>query len=422
MLFFLFSLLPVQTSESKFRNFKSKKRPWSMQTLPVTPSPSGTPISSEKPLGGQNQVFPEELEEEEEEEAAAEDTHSTSQPEEADVATFRYKSRANVLSRSFRGHDSAAARFAARRQRTEDLNLVVVGASTECAGGKSAEGGDEGSEGLVNQTLGSRESSTCTSTDGSRTELNIGTGEGGGRDEELAKPLAVKSHPYTRRIDITPNSPSNVQRTRPKILAYGKSDVENRKSKTGPAMLARRSTLASIPTGRRLLPAPPVRRGSRQMLGHITSPSSDEKSESSNVPTPVSAQSISSFATKLASSLEDVAAKEKSAQNDTTDSNSVSDLPVKRNPRAAARSESLSSLHSRDEEHPPSPRVKHTVQYKHSGKLECCGRERVVVSSCRHYTCKIFSVSVVGYSDIIDMPTSSETCHRLTGPPRAMSQ
>lgn len=356
MIFLVPPPLP-QISVTKFQNFKSKKRPWGMQASPVIPSP----ISSERPFGGQNPVLQEEAREEE----ASEDPRKTSQPE---VSTFRYKSRANVLSRSFRGHDSAAARFAARYKSEQEVESE--GSSTMAAesGGVSDDRGDEAGQGsgeLVEQASGSMESSTCTSAEGSRTELNAGGGEEGGvLGVESAKPLTVKSHPYTRRIDIT--SPQNLQRTRPQILAYGKPDMEKQKSKTGPAMLTRRSTLGSVPTGRRLLPAPPIRRSSRPTSRlSATSLTGDDQPES-NPPTPGSMQSIDEFATKLVSSLEGVAAKERSLCDGVIgENNSASNLLAKPRPRVACRSESLSSLHSRDEQ-PPSPRVKHTVQYKNS--------------------------------------------------------
>lgn len=334
-----------------------------MQALPVTPgSPSSTPGFSEKSLGGQNHVFPEELGEEE----VTEDPCRSSQSEETerDAATFRYRSHANVLSRSFRGHNSAAARFVARNKSDQDMKSlgsgVTVSAGSDVGGVGSDEGVGEvvgerpGSGKIMEQATGtgSQESSTCTSTEGSRTELSVGEGE------ESVKTPTFKSHPYSRRIDITP-----LPRTRPRILEYGNSELDiKRKCKTGPAMLARRSTLASIPTTRRLLPAPPIRRGSR-LPSHasVTSPSSDEKSESSSdVPTPGpgSSQSVSSFASKLANSLEDhVESSGVTGEN--------RDLLAKPRPCAAARSESLSSLHSK-EDPPPSPKVKHTVQYKNS--------------------------------------------------------
>lgn len=337
-----------------------------MQALPVTPSPSSPQVSSERSLGGQNQVFPEELVNEE----GTEDAQRCSKSEETerDITTFRYKSRANVLCRSFRGHDSTAARFAARNKSDQDMHSLE-GPSVVVSAGSSDEGVGEvvserpGSGKAMEQTTGagSQESSVCTSTEGSRTELNVGAGE-----ESVKPPPTFKSHPYSRRIDITPNSSSS-PRTRPKILAYGKSELDGKRtSKTGPAMLARCNTLTSIPTTRRILPAPPVRRGSK-LPSHtgVTSPSSDEKSESSsNVPTPGPGGSPSAFAAKLADSLED----HMENSGVTGESSSTKrELPAKPRPRAAVRSESLSSLHSK-EDPPPSPKVKHTVQFKSRGE------------------------------------------------------
>ena len=368
---------PFQPSANKFHNFKSKKRPWNM---PVSPSPSSPP---EKSLGSQTQVFPEEPEEE-----AAVDCTKMSQPEEPGrgVSTFRYKSRADVLSRSFRGHDSAAARFAARQKREQEMNSLESGASlsTDDAGGSSASvegesvGGRPGSAGQHSATgSGSRDSSACTSAEGSRTELNMGAG--GGEESAATKTPPIKSHPYSRRINITPTT-SSPQRTRPKILAYGKTDVDIvRKSKTGPAMLARRSTLASIPMGKRLLPATPMRRGSRTPSSShsITTPSGDEISEpQSAAPTPVtgSSQNVSVLPSKMEKLL-DHAGIPKSEEVDGHVGSSEAELPAKPHPPRTTSSESLSSLDAK-EEPPPSPKVKHTVQYKNSAlgeySLELC--------------------------------------------------
>jgi hypothetical protein len=357
-------------------NFKSKKRPW---TSPISPRPSSPSLPSDKSLGGQNLVFPEELEED-----AVEDAQKTSLSEEAERGgtPFRYKSRADVLSRSFRGNDSAAARFARRQQIEQNLKSAGSGASTTATSGESnslsVEGGDgellsgeraesEKSGGKV----GSEGSSVCTSAEGSRTELSTGAGQG----EGVAKPHPVKSHPYSRKIDISPII-SSPQRARPKILAYGKSDADlKRKS---PALLTRRSTFSSASPGRRLLPAPPVRRGSRTaVLANTTTPSGDDRSGSpSNAPMPApgGTQSVNSFASKLANSLEDHVKKSQDAAKCADgDETSERDALEKPRPHSAcpARSESLSSL---NEEPPPSPKVKHTVQYKNSAlsnKGEC---------------------------------------------------
>lgn len=347
-LYFLF-----QPSANKFHNFKSKKRPWNM---PVSPSPSNPTVPAEKSLGSPDEV-----------EEAAVDCIKTPQPgePEREVTTFRYKSRADVLSRSFRGHDSAAARFAVKQKSSQEKSLL----GSDAAGGGSSpsvEGEGEGerpsSAGQHSAAgSGSRGSSACTSTEDSRTELRAGAGEG--EDSMAAKTTPIKTHPYSRRINITPTT-STQQRTRPKILAYGKSDVDLvRKAKTGPAMLARRSTLASIPTGKRLLPAPPMRRGSRTPSSShsITTPSGDEKSEpTSTAPTPVtgSSQNVSALPEK---SVED----HTGSKSEEVVGHSEGELPVEPHPPKTARSESLTSLDTKDGP-PPSPKVKHTVQYKNS--------------------------------------------------------
>lgn len=337
-----------------------------MQTIPPTllTSPTSTPISPEEStLNEENQ--------ETEEEVTEDHCRSTSQPEETEVKGFRYKSRANVLSRSFRGPDSAAARFAAaQRGRENGRDVIPTAATTSTIGGKDAVGGGgAGSE--------ERASVGSDSVEESRgTALNVGVVEGGKGVEGSSKSTTpTKSHPYSRRIDLT-NSPVS-QRSRPKILAYGKlADPEKRRPN---AMLARRSTLTSLPSGRRLLPAPPTRRGLRPASGHAnsaTSPPSDERSESSNVPTPSSALSVNSFATKLASSLGEVVDKEEESSicNDRLvgggegvfESDDLAEsAPAESKFHPTTPRGSVSSLNSQ-EDLPPSARGRHTVQYKNS--------------------------------------------------------
>lgn len=348
-----------------------------MHTLPTTtPSPGNTPVSSEKLLVGNHTP-----QEEEEEGCVA----KSPQEEEAEIAPFRYKPRAGVLSRSFRSHESAASRLVAIRRREAESNSnssADVSHSSKLAGGESESGPDSHGHSSV-----SEESSACNSVEGSKTELSVESvaGSGSGKREELTvKSQPLKTHPYSKRIEISPRSSSpNVQRLRPRILS--KADTENRLAKTGPALLARRSTLSSIPSGRRLLPAPPMRRGSRPMLVHANSisPSSEKSSPPPSAPAAnpnnndsssekVNGETVDSFPTKLVSLLEDVATKENSSHDNNSFHDNTSDV----NPESAASSSeyrlhatpnggSSSSINSREEQLSGS-KVKHTVQYKNS--------------------------------------------------------
>ena len=353
-----------QTSASKFYKFKSKKRPWSMHTLPAaTPTPANTPtIAPEKPLR-QGQSHEEDEEEEVEDEAAK----NSQKDEESEVMTFKYKSRVGVLSRSFRSPESAASRLAALHRTLENgHDNPSTNQITDHEEGVAENGS--------RQTSMSEESSTCNSIEGSRTELSVGAGGATepSKREELVKSPSNKSHPYSKRIDISPRtlSPNSNQRSRPRILAYGKADAEGRKTKS-PAMLTRRSTLSSIQTGRRLLPATPMRRGSTRPIQHANSisPSSEK-----TTPPPVNqsqtssnggSDAVSSFATKLVDSLETVASKEKLTRDEQNEEACEGEGPAE--PRLhTTPCGSTSSINSKEE---VNSRNKHTVQYNNSSAL-----------------------------------------------------
>lgn len=323
-----------------------------MHTLPVaTPSPTNSPSSSEKTLGEQNQVTPVE-------EDAMEDTKS-SQPEEVEITTFKYKPRASVLSKSFRGLEPPSSRHAATTYKSDGESNTISDPNQSSEPVAKDENGSGSSGGMRQSSSSSsvitEESSTSSLTERSKTE--VGVLEGKSREK-----LTTKNHPYSRRIDITPRASSPcMQKSRPKILPYGKSDKEARTAKSGPAMLVRRSTLASIPTGRRLLPAPPKRRGSRTVTHASSSSPSSEKSASPKNSTPVTnTDSVNSFATKLVNLLEDVSAKDS-----TVTENRESGIPGEAclHPTPA---ESSSSVNSKEDQKGEEPKVKHTVQYKSS--------------------------------------------------------
>lgn len=319
-----------------------------MHTLPVaTPSPTNSPSSSEKTLGEQNQVTPVE-------EDAMEDTKS-SQPEEVEITTFKYKPRASVLSKSFRGLEPPSSRHTATAYKSDGESNTISDpnqSSEPVAKDENGSGSSGGMRQSSSSSIITEESSTSSLTEGSKTE--VGVLEGKSREK-----LTTKNHPYSRRIDITPRASSPcMQKSRPKILPYGKSDKEARTAKSGPAMLVRRSTLASIPTGRRLLPAPPKRRGSRTVTHASSSSPSSEKSASPKNST--NTDSVNSFATKLVNLLEDVSAKD-STVTENRESGIHGEACLHPTP-----AESSSSVNSKEDQKGEEPKVKHTVQYKSS--------------------------------------------------------
>lgn len=302
----------------------------------ATPPPANTPATPSERAPEQGHAHKEAEEKEDAVEGAG---RSSNQEEEVEVTAFKYVSRSNVLSRSFRSPESASSHLAAYHRSSEGIpGPIVIDTSKQLPEKEGEEGeGEEVVGGLrssrFRQTSVSEESSTCNSMTGSKTELSVG---GVGGREELAKspPMttpvaATKSHPYSRRIELSPRTMSpttataaSSQRTRPRILTYGKTDAEGRgtAAKASPAPLMRRSTLSSIQPGRRLLPAPPMRRGSvklRRRGGNggggvtnanasgeklVVSPSSDRVEKSSGRKD--GSEDVDSFASELASSLE----------------------------------------------------------------------------------------------------------------------
>ena len=243
----------------------------------------------------------------------------------SNVTAFKYKPRANLSSKSFRGCESPAKK-------------VNEG---EKESGYSSD--------RQRQLSLSEESSASNSKEGSKTELNGVIGGERLKNGDLTKPSVTKSHPYSKRIEISPRSPpTGVQQSRPKIL-YGKDD----KNKHGsPAALARRRTLASVPTTRRLLPAIPVRRGgggAQPKVGNEFPPK--ENSLASNT----IRDSVNTFAEELVDSLENI---------DKNPSPTESDIPT--GPQLhTTPSGSTSSIN----EQTPNQKVKHTVQYKKTTPL-----------------------------------------------------
>ena len=360
-----------------------------MHTLPThstTPTPANTPVAapsaSDKPLDPGHAHHKEDEDEEEEAKISHED--------ETEVTTFRYKSRASVLSRSFRSPELTSHHRLTHRSTEGNLSVVPNRHTPE------DEGESEFRSNRFRQSSMSEESSTCNSIEGSKTELSTVAGAEAEKREELVKSPPTKSHPYSRRIDISPRTVSPTsglgQRSRPKILAYGKAtDGEGRSAKTGPALLTRRSTLSAIHTGRRLLPAPPMRRGSFKPQPNATTASttttqSKETSLSplntSSIPTTTegssnssSSEQVSSFATKLVDSLESMA-REKSLQeygevDSEMDRGHLAGVRLNTTPSGSTSSIGSST---KEEQLPGSSSAaaaaaaqgKHTVQYKSS--------------------------------------------------------
>ena len=348
----------MQTSASKFHNFKSKKRPWSMQAG-VSPSPnqSSTALIPEKPPGQSHTSSQEDTAEET-------DPTKTSQPDEAEPATakptgFRY--RANVLSRSFKGRDSSSSKFTEKHRRVNsDSNNSDSSKMVETERGVAEMGVTETSSDRLQQSSLGEENNVCSdSTEGSRMELspdgrgNGNGNEGAGGNKDLIKSPVVKTHPYSRRIDIPPVAS---ERHRPRILTYEKSDAES-PNRPKQALLVRRSTVASISPGKRLLPATPMRRGTR--IGKSVSPS---------IPM---ATNFNSFATKLASSLEGVAKENSLREGSISEDAADDDVPLlaMETQHNSSPTGSTSSINSREEQSPAgSNKIKHTVQYKESKK------------------------------------------------------
>ena len=363
----MYNFLSTQTSAAKFYNFRSKKKPWSMHQLPIT-TPSPTSRSLEKVLGQGHSL------EEREEEALEEDgNNNTSQtPEESEVTSFKYRSRTSIASRSFR--ETSGSRLISKKMNQENIseNDSLEGSKK----GLEREGESGYSSDRVIPSSLSEEGSGPNSAEGSKTELN-GAGSSERTKKKSLKSPPTKTHPYSRRVDIvTPRSGSpGAQKSRPRNLAYGKTDDdESRIPKTSPALLNRRSTLATIPTARRLLPATPIPRKTQQAVtpeAKRTSPSSENKPQlSANKRLSID----SSFAAKLVTSLQDVASNDcLCCNNNKEDEAEVGKLTGgEEEPRRLLHttpSSSSTSINSKEDQTIGNQKVKHTVQYKKSSPL-----------------------------------------------------
>lgn len=330
-----------------------------------TSTPANTPVlASEKPLVQQPH---EEAEEEEEKE----EPKVSQQDDGMEVTAFKYRSRVSVLSRSFRSPESVGSRLVALHRMSEESLGPQLEGVNQVPPDRDEEGEKENVSNRFRQASMSEESSTCNSTEGSKIELSNMVGTELNKREELVKsPPTNKSHPYSRRIDLSPRtlSPTANHKSRPKILAYGKTDPEGRMAKSGPAMLSRRSTLSSIQPGRRLLPAPPMRRGSVKPMRHVSSLSSErpaisEKVSDNHVDGSNGSETVNSFAEELVSSLETVAKKEKSLQESESEAVSESDGAKDGCVHTTTPRGSSSSINSKEDQLPANSRVKHTVQY-----------------------------------------------------------
>ncbi len=356
-----------------------------------TPSPASTPTPitySERVVGGKQAEDDEGTQEDKvtaEQQQQQQQQQQEQQSEEREVTAFKYKPRGAILSKSFRVSDSSlsASRLASINRNVEcdggSNSASAAGAGHSTSYSKVAERESGYSSDHPRRSSLSEESSTYNSAEGSQTELSMPTGSPGGdgakeqREGPVKTPAAAKSHPYSRRIDITPRASSpSILRARPRVLGYGKVDGDSRGAKPKSAALVRRSTMSSIPSGRRLLPATPVRRGKRPVLVHDKNPNSaDEKSsvsEDNNM--------VDSFEAKLANSLEEAATKEDSPRDDFSEDSykyhsgdgggGGGGEGSLLHPSPA---ESTTSINSREEHNgSSSSSKKHTVQYKNKGE------------------------------------------------------
>ena len=177
------------------------------------------------------------------------------------MTPFTYRSRAaHSNSKSFRETSKSP-------QSNSDSRLV------------DEEGGNENGRGSESATVSSPTDDPAMgiqSSEASGTNHVEGT-----KVDEKKPPNPIKSspvpktHPYSRKIDITPRKSSSpsVERVLPRILSYEKSKDDSSpfsSSSSSPkprnAQLKRRSTINNTSSRTRLLPATPVRRNTKTQL------------------------------------------------------------------------------------------------------------------------------------------------------------
>ena len=200
-----------------------------------------------------------------------------------------------------------------------------------------------------------------------------------------AKTPPTKSHPYSRKMDITPRKPSpSVERTKPRILCYenGKNDSSpfSSAATSSPkpnrhAQIKRRSTISSPSNRAKLLPATPVRRKPQEKKPsndsrHLPSRSAGnscrnslliEEQPSEDVPSKARpSSSSSSSSSKLVNSSQDLSVCGKEGGGDVGRGRlDVTGLGARKNTTPVG---STSSLDGRMGSEPSTPKSKHTFQ------------------------------------------------------------
>lgn len=348
---------------TKFQHFKSKKKPWSMPALPLN-TPSLTTSSSDTTLGQRTAV-----KEEEEETTEGPDTNRTSKTDRK-VSTFKYRSQATAVSRSFRGHER-------RRTSPQDADL----ANRRLLDGEIESGYSSDRPRRLSPSEDCT-SSTCESSSVGEVKVEPGKECLEERESKPRTPSTkappTKTHPYSRRIEITPRTASpSTKRARPRLLSHGITENDSSAAsppspRINPTILKRRSTMSSIPSSRRLLPAIPVRRnvqprtssGVIQGLSPLAGRNSiyeiqDSETDATDL-RGVDVAVDGSPDSKLVNSMQDV--RTCSQDGGGGDSDKSGRAGSRTNPTPTG---SVTSINSKDDR-PPTPKVKHTVQYKNS--------------------------------------------------------
>lgn len=212
-----------------------------------TPSPISDSVAFQKMHDKEDElVVPEELE-----------IASRSDGAAAAVSTFKYRSRASMV-RSSRGHEMMKMPPGGETDR-----LLAAETEGHCSSNPRIE---------LCPSKDNIPSSSLLSSSGEECMIRPVGGDGESQNEGACDTVSptckippTKTHPYSRRIEITPRtaSPSSKQ-SEPQQLLNRKTE-QDLSPATPPvrknlANLERRRTISSFPSNRRLLPATPVRR------------------------------------------------------------------------------------------------------------------------------------------------------------------
>jgi len=251
-------------------------------------------------------------------------------------------------------------------------------------------GGKQGPDVAESSSGEQRAAKTIQSSSSKEAKLRGASSKNKDTEDTPAKPQApsarspaTKSHPYSRKMDITPRKPSpsmeRSERTRPRILSY-----ENSKNGSSPfssavssspkprnAQIKRRSTISSPANRAKLLPATPVRRKPQESSRHIKSRQLPSRSAGNScrnsllIEEPLSeggstAEVSPTSSTKLANSSQDLSTCGKEGGGERLDATGLS---------AHKNTTPVSSVLSADErsgDGPSTPKLKHT--FRNSGE------------------------------------------------------